>query len=287
MADPHKSAELQGSGAADGSSVAPEKGGWKFVLSRIARTLLPWVGFIGLWEIAAATGFLNIVLFPPPTHFINYVLESNFQFGIGRQAITIWESIIASFLRVLVGIVLGFTAALAVGILISMSRTAYAMFMPLIRGMAPIAPIAWIPFGIVLFGVGNKTALFVVFVGVFFILTIATTAAVVAVDPRLIKSAKTLGATPRQIWPTVIFPAIVPQVFTLLRINFFAAWMAVLAAEMVGLKNGLGAIIILGRELFNTDLILVGMCLIGAAGYAVDSLLLFIQRRVLWWKAGA
>ena len=71
----------------------------------------------------------------------------------------------------------------------------------------------------------------------------------------------------------------------MLRINFFGAWMAVLAAEMVGLKNGLGAIIIMGRELFNTDLILIGMCLIGVSGYAVDSLLLWIQRRVLWWQA--
>ena len=53
---------------------------------------------------------------------------------------------------------------------------------------------------------------------------------------------------------------------------------------MVGLKNGLGAIIIMGREMFNTDLILVGMCLIGICGYAIDSLLLAIQRSVLWWQ---
>ena len=78
-----------------------------------------------------------------------------------------------------------------------------------------------------------------------------------------------------------------PQVFTMLRLNFFGAWMGVLAAEMVGLRNGLGAIIIMGREMFNANLILVGMALIGASGYAVDSLLLFIQRRVLWWQPGA
>jgi NitT/TauT family transport system permease protein len=83
----------------------------------------------------------------------------------------------------------------------------------------------------------------------------------------------------------VIFPAVLPQVFTMLRINFFAAWMAVLAAEMVGLKNGVGMIVILGREMFNPNLIMLGICIIGITGYAVDALLLFVQRRILWWKA--
>ena len=82
----------------------------------------------------------------------------------------------------------------------------------------------------------------------------------------------------------MIFPAVLPQVFTMLRINFFAAWMAVLAAEMVGLKNGLGMMIILGREMFNTKLILLGMCMVGVTGYVVDALLVQIQRKILWWQ---
>ena len=86
-------------------------------------------------------------------------------------------------------------------------------------------------------------------------------------------------------WTRVIFPAVLPQVFTMLRINFFAAWMAVLAAEMVGLKNGLGMMIILGREMFNTKLILLGMCMVGVTGYVVDTLLVQIQRKILWWQA--
>jgi NitT/TauT family transport system permease protein len=100
----------------------------------------------------------------------------------------------------------------------------------------------------------------------------------------LIKTARTFGASKRQIWAHVIFPAVLPQVFTMLRINFFAAWMAVLAAEMVGLKNGVGMIVILGREMFNPNLIMLGICIIGVTGYAVDALLLLIQRKVLWWK---
>jgi len=244
----------------------------------------PWAVVVLLWEVAGRRGWVSAFLFPPPTTFVGYIIEEGFTFGLGREAMSVHWSIVASCLRVLAGLALGFAAALVVGVLVAMSPLASRLTLPLVRGLAPIAPIAWIPLGIVLFGLGNPTAVFIVFVGVFFTLTIATVAAVASVDPRLIKTAKTLGASAPQIWVRVIFPAIVPQVFTMLRLNFFGAWMGVLAAEMVGLRNGLGALIIMGREMFNANLILVGMALIGASGYAVDSLLVFVQRRVLWWR---
>jgi NitT/TauT family transport system permease protein len=250
----------------------------------VLKALIPWAIVIAIWEIASARGWSGAVLFPPPSAFLSYAVESDFQVGFGREAMTIPFAIVASALRVLAGLALGFVAAIAAGILISASRTVSDMLMPVVRGLAPIAPIAWIPLGIVLFGIGNPTAIFVVFMGVFFILTISTVAAVGGVDQKLIKTAKSFGATKFQVWTRVIFPAVLPQVFTMLRINFFAAWMAVLAAEMVGLKNGLGMMIILGREMFNTNLILLGMCMVGVTGYLVDVLLVQIQRRILWWE---
>lgn len=250
----------------------------------VAKALIPWIVVVAIWELASARGWSGAVLFPPPSAFLSYAVESDFQVGFGREAMTIPFAIVASALRVLAGLALGFVAAIGAGILISASRTVSDMLMPIVRGLAPIAPIAWIPLGIVLFGIGNPTAIFVVFMGVFFILTISTVAAVRGVDQKLIKTAKSFGATKFQVWTRVIFPAVLPQVFTMLRINFFAAWMAVLAAEMVGLKNGLGMMIILGREMFNTNLILLGMCMVGVTGYLVDVLLVQIQRRILWWE---
>ena len=248
------------------------------------KALVPWAVVIAIWEIAAATGWSGAVLFPPPSAFLRYAIESDFRVGFGGDAMPIPVAIVVSALRVLAGLAIGFAAAIATGILISASGAFADMVMPLMRGLAPIAPIAWIPLGIVLFGIGNPTAIFVVFMGVYFILTISTVAAVKAVDQRLIKTARSFGASKTQVWTRVIFPAVLPQVFTMLRINFFAAWMAVLAAEMVGVKNGLGMMIILGREMFNTKLILLGMCMVGATGYLVDALLVQIQRKILWWQ---
>ena len=248
------------------------------------KGFIPWAVVIVIWETAAASGWSGAVLFPPPSAFLRYAIESDFRVGFGGDAMPIPMAIIVSALRVLAGLAIGFAAAVATGILISASGTFSDMVLPLVRGLAPIAPIAWIPLGIVLFGIGNPTAVFVVFMGVYFILTISTVAAVKAVDQRLIKTARSFGASKAQVWTRVIFPAVLPQVFTMLRINFFAAWMAVLAAEMVGVKNGLGMMVILGREMFNTKLILLGMCIVGATGYAVDVLLVQIQRRMLWWQ---
>ena len=250
----------------------------------LLKALIPWAVIIAIWELAATSGWSGSVLFPPPSAFLSYAIESDFRVGFGGDAMPIPVAIVVSALRVLAGLAIGFAAALVTGILISASGVFSDMVMPLVRGLAPIAPIAWIPLGIALFGIGNPTAIFVVFMGVYFILTISTVAAVKAVDQRLIKTARSFGASRAQVWTRVIFPAVLPQVFTMLRINFFAAWMAVLAAEMVGVKNGLGMMIILGREMFNTKLILLGMCMVGATGYAVDALLVQIQRKILWWQ---
>jgi NitT/TauT family transport system permease protein len=254
------------------------------VLKAAAAALVPWLVLVGLWELGAATGSLATTLFPPPSSFVAFAIENDFRVGFGSEAMTVPAAIIASSFRVVAGLAIGFVAAVATGILVSMSRWLSIALLPIVRGLAPIAPIAWIPIGIVIFGVGNPTAIFVVFTGVYFLLTLSTVAAVQSVDERLVKTARTYGASPRQVWTHVIFPAVLPQVFTMLRINFFAAWMAVLAAEMVGLKNGVGMIVILGREMFNPNLIMLGICIIGITGYAVDALLLFIQRRILWWK---
>ena len=222
---------------------------------------------------------MTTTLFPPPSSFIGFAIESDFRVGFGKEGMPIPAAILASAFRVVAGLFLGFIAAVATGILVSMSRAASAAVLPIVRGLAPIAPIAWIPIGIMVFGIGNPTAVFVVFTGVYFLLTLSTVAAVQSVDPRLVKTARTFGASRAQVWAWVIFPAVLPQVFTMLRINFFAAWMAVLAAEMVGLKNGVGMIVILGREMFNPNLIMLGICIIGVTGYAVDALLLFVQRK--------
>ncbi len=242
------------------------------------------IGFlVGLWELSAFLGWQYTNIFPPPSHFLKDLSENEFRIGLGSQSAGVPSSIASSFFRVFAGLGIGFFFALIAGMTISMSVWVKRFTMPIIELLAPIAPIAWIPLALVVFGIGNQTAIFIVFMGVFFILTIATVKAVETVPEHLLNVAKTLGARKWQLWFNVTFPYILPQVFTILRINFIAAWMAVLAAEMTGLRDGLGAIIMTGRNLFDNNLILLGMCLIGVSGFLIDIILKWIQKKFFWW----
>jgi len=241
--------------------------------------------FVGLWEVSGQLGAGTLAsVLPPPSKFLRGVIESDFKIGLGSQAASVWESVLATFLRVFAGMTVAFVAAILTGALLSLSRVATWSLSPLLHLLAPIAPIAWIPTAIVVFGISNLTAIFIVFMGVYFILTLATLAEIRRVPPEFSIVAGNLGATPLQRWIFVVLPAVLPGVFALLRSNFLAAWMAVLVAEMVGLRDGLGAIIMMGRNLFNNELILFGMLVIGVSGFAVDKVLGLIAKRMLWWR---
>lgn len=238
-----------------------------------------------LWEyLGAKGGFAIAAVLPPPSRFFSSVIESGFKIGLGSQAAPVWQSVLSTFYRVFVGMGLAFVLAIATGALLSLSQFATWCLRPVLSLLAPIAPIAWIPTAIVVFGISNVTAFFIVFMGVYFILTIATLAEIERVPEEYATIAGNLGANSFQRWIYVTLPAILPGVFTLLRTNFIAAWMAVLVAEMVGLRDGLGAIIMMGRNLFNNELIMFGMVVIGLTGFFVDRLLQLIGARLLWWR---
>ena len=264
---------------------------WQTAVSRQARLKPILVGgafiasLIGVWELAALSGnsALTSVL-PPPSQFIAVLLDSGFKIGLGSQAVPLVESIMSTLFRVFAGMTIAFIAAVLTGALLSLSPLATWCLTPVLYILAPIAPIAWVPTAIVVFGISNVTAIFIVFMGVYFILTIATLAEIRRIPQEFITVASNLGAGPREIWLRVLLPAVLPGVFTLLRTNFIAAWMAVLVAEMVGLRDGLGAIIMMGRNLFNNDLIMLGMVIIGVSGFFVDRLLNFIGTRLFWWR---
>jgi NitT/TauT family transport system permease protein len=240
---------------------------------------------LGAWEyLGTREGSALAAVLPPPSHFLQTALASGFRIGLGSQAVPVYQSVMSTFFRVFAGMGLAFVAAVLTGAVLSLSPFATWCMNPLLYILAPIAPIAWIPTAIVVFGISNLTAIFIVFMGVYFILTIATLAEIKRIPQEFLIVAANLGAGPVDRWVRVVLPAVLPGVFTLLRTNFIAAWMAVLVAEMVGLRDGLGAIIMMGRNLFNSDLIMLGMVIIGVSGFIVDRLLLLISHRLVWWR---
>ncbi|MDB4983478.1 MAG: binding-protein-dependent transport system inner rane component [Myxococcales bacterium] len=238
-----------------------------------------------LWEVMGRReGSALSAVMPPPSVFLADVAETQFHIGLGSNAPTVYQCVLSTLLRVFAGMAVSLVAALVTGALLSLSRTARWILTPLVNLLAPIAPIAWIPIALVLFGITNEAAVFVVFMGVYFVLTLATLAEIRRVPPQYLTVAENLGTSAWQRWLFVVMPAVLPGVFTLLRVNFMAAWMSVLVAEMVGLRDGVGAVLMMGRNLFNSNLIMFGMLLIGACGFVIDKLLALVQHRLLWWR---
>jgi NitT/TauT family transport system permease protein len=235
------------------------------------------------WEAVAALGAIDVALFPPPSAIWRELRLNDFSVGIGYEQTSIAETIAASLGRVFAGLVIAFASAFALAVVLAAWRPGRWLIEPLIQLLAPIAPVAWVPFGLALFGTGNGAAVFLVFLGVIFVLTLGMAAAIRGVPREFLQIAETFGATRWKTWTMVIVPAVLPRAFLLLRMNFFGGWMAVLSAEMVGLRSGLGALIMVGRESANMQIVILGMALIGLTGAAFDFTLGLVQKRFLWW----
>jgi NitT/TauT family transport system permease protein len=243
--------------------------------------------------VLAWAGHVNTLILPPPHQFLAEIAnQEQFlmpQIGVERTGANFvaLTAIVATLKRVLSGLALGFIAALTFGSLASYFKLFGKLTLPMVTLLAPIAPVAWIPLAILAFGIGDGAAIFVVFIGIFFILSLATVNSIQKVDQTYINTAKVLGASRWQILRHIVIPAIIPDLFVILRMNLFGAWMAVLAAEMVGVNTGLGAIVMVGRQMFNAKLMFLGMAIIGVVGYLLDAGFAQVQKRVLWWKSNA
>jgi NitT/TauT family transport system permease protein len=275
---------------------ASVESGLPSMLQAAAERALWWVAsvgiFVAIWEFCWWRGYADPLMLPPP-HLFLANLPEQFKFfdpagarsldedGGGLVSVLIvmgWTS-----LRVILGLALGFCAAVAIGVAIRYFRIFGKLTLPTVTLLAPISPVAWLPVAIFLFGIGNVPAIFLVFISVFFIIVLSTLSQIDAVPAHYLHVARIMGANKRQLFRYVILPTILPSLFVTLRLNLFAAWMVVLIAEAVGVGSGLGQIIMMARNTFNSSLVFFTMTLIGLLGFAFDRALLWVQERVLWW----
>jgi NitT/TauT family transport system permease protein len=265
---------------------------------RKARRILVAIGwwvasiglFAGLWELAYAVGWADPLLLPPPHIFLGdfahqaaFFDNSTIGEAQSAPAAAVAKTVLATLMRVLAGLALGFVASLATGILITRFVLFRRLLSPTLTLLAPISTVAWLPIAIFLFGIGNSPAIFMVFIGVYFVMTLATVTEIESVTPTYLDVARTLGATRRQILFQVTLPAVLPGLLHTLRMNLFAAWMVVLIAEAAGVGSGLGQVVMLARNTFNPSLVFFTMAIIGISGYVLDVLFRQMQRRLLWW----
>jgi NitT/TauT family transport system permease protein len=252
--------------------------------------------FAGLWEFLWYIGVADQRLLPPPHIFLgdlagqakNFNTAKRWEIGVDPNSgptplMAVIITMASSTMRVLAGLAVAAITSLCMGVLIRYHGLFGKLVLPTVTLLAPVSPVAWLPVAIFLFGIGNGPAIFMVFIALFFTMTLATITQIESVNRNYIDVARTMGASKRQIYTRVILPAILPGLLVVLRLNLFGAWMVVLVAEATGVGYGLGQIISMARNTFNPGLVYFSIVIIGLLGFTFDFGLRLLQRRVLFW----
>ena len=152
---------------------------------------------------------------------------------------------------------------------------------PTLQILRPIPVTAWLPLAMIVFGIGPKSAFFLVFLGAFYPILLNTVFGVRSVEGRLFEAAAMLGVSRQAVFWKVVLPAALPSIFTGLRLGLGFAWVVIVVGEMTGVQTGLGAIIMEARQLSRTEIVISGMVTIGVLGFLSDQAVQAIGRRLL------
>lgn len=238
-------------------------------LRAVLAPLLTLLVLMGLWF--AATSGKPSPLFPSPSEVWAAFVKEN---ATGR----LWNDAVSSLYRVGVGFGLATLIGLPLGMVLGHSLLARQALLPLVNFLRNISPIAWIPFAIAWFKIGDEAVIFLIFLASFPPIVLAAIAAVLGAPQIYFRVGREYGLTGFARLRGVTLPAILPQVVTSLRVTVGLAWLVVVAAEMVSRSDqgGLGFLILDARNGQMPDLVMVGMILIGTIGVILDRMLMVL-----------
>lgn len=191
---------------------------------------------------------------------------------------------LATLARVIVGLAAGIALGVGLGLLMSYSKKVYYFFDPLIESIRPVPVVAMIPFFLLWFGIDEMGKFLLVMMGVFAIMVVNTVEAVRNVPKIYLGAAETLGASKLQRFRTIVVPAILPELIGPLRVSAALSFTLVVAAEFMGAQVGLGFRILEARQLFNTNVILLGVILFGVLSTILDGAIRAGMRYLTRWS---
>ena len=224
-------------------------------------------------------------LIPPPYEVWLELRDLAFG-GINDDAYsrTLHIHMLASISRVFGGFALAVIVALPLGMLIGRVPLVRQVIDPTLQILRPVPVTAWLPLAMIIFGLGPRSAFFLVFLGAFYPILVNTVFGVRSVEPRLFEAAAMLGCTGSAQFFRVVLPAALPSIFTGMRLGLGFAWVVIVVGEMTGVPTGLGAIIMEARQLSRTEIVISGMIVIGIIGFLSDQLVMLLGRRLLSWS---
>ena len=222
--------------------------------------------FLLIWWLVSFFHLFPAYSLPSPSDVLKSFTE---EVSSGR----LFNDIVASLWRVAVGFVLAAGLGVPSGLWLGQHIRARHAFLPMLNFFRFLSPLAWIPFAILWFHIGDKPAMFLIFMATFFPLALSTMSAVATIPAIYFRVAHDYDYKGKELLTKVTFPAVLPQVITSLRVSYGIAWVVIVAAEMVGCQDGLGYGIWEARNGLRLDAAVCYMIVIGLLGMGIDRLL--------------
>jgi len=244
--------------------------------------------FLALWFIAGRLDLLPPGIVPTPES----VIQGWWHWVFGTASAKLMDSyngtwaatVLYSSTRVLEGYLIGTLVAAPVGVLIGRSRGLARLLDPSIQAVRPVPITAWIPFAIAWFGVGDANAIFLVALSAFFPIFVNSVHGARDIPKNLLRAARMMGASERQIIMRVVLPSALPAIFTGMRLGIGYAWTVLVVAEMISVKAGIGYVLWDAYYISRMDIVVADMITVGMLGFLSDRIILLAQSRLLTWK---
>jgi sulfonate transport system permease protein len=199
----------------------------------------------------------------------------------------LWANLQISLLRVLAGFSVGLIGGLALGVAMGLSPTFKDYVYPTFKAFAQVPVLGWLPLLMLLVGIDEALKIILISKAALVPITLNTYKGIQGVPTRYIEVARALEFTRWQMLSKVVFPAALAPIWNGVRYGLTHAWLALVVVELLASSEGLGYMIVYGRQLFQLDVVLAAVVVVGAVGYALDKLLALAERRLLGWRKEA
>ena len=196
----------------------------------------------------------------------------------------LWQHFIASILRVTIAFWAAFLTAVPVGIAMGMSRVARGIFDPPIEFYRPLPPLAYLPLIIIWFGIDETPKVLLIYLACFAPLALAARSGMKSAAQEQINAAYSMGASYQQVILHVILPSALPEILVGMRIAIGFGWTTLVAAEMVAANVGLGQMVLNASNFLRTDIVIMGIIVIGVIAYLFDMFMRWVEHKLVPWK---
>jgi sulfonate transport system permease protein len=240
---------------------------------------LPLV-LLGLWYLGVERGWLSEQVLPPPA-YVYQTLSDLIASG------DLWINALASMQRVVLGFALGASIGVVLGAAMGLSRTVEDYLLPTFNALVQIPVLAWLPFALLVFGIGEPLKYVLIAKAATVPITLCTLQAFHQAPKGLLEVGRAYGFSRWQSVVGIVLPAAVPTLFTGLRLGFTKAWLSLVVVELVASSEGLGYLIVYGRQLFQLDLVMAAVVVVGAVGLFIDRGFDYVERRLNRGRPGA